>query len=94
MDILMRIEKSDKRRYLAVLEGRIPDRVPLHETIFNRRYIRHATGLDRYDSMHVMAAVDYVRMCQQVGLDMVTAGYFFGYVDFFFATKIHCYEQQ
>lgn len=78
----MRFEKSDKRRYLAVLEGRIPDRVPLHETIFNRRYIRHATGLDAYDSIHVMPAVDYVRMCQQVGLDMVTAGYFFRFEGF------------
>ena len=72
----MGFEKSDKHRYLAVLKGEIPDRVPIHESVINKRYIGHATGMDGYDLSTAMPPEASVPMYQRVGIDMATLGFY------------------
>ncbi len=68
---------SDKRRFLATLRGEIPDRVPIHENVINKRYIEHVTGLDTYEQTLAMPPEHLVPMLERIGMDMATVGYGF-----------------
>lgn len=72
----MDLARSDKRRYLKALAGEIPDRVPVHETVINGRYIRHVLGLDGYDLSTTMPPEHIVPLYQQVGIDMAAVAHF------------------
>ena len=67
---------SNKQRYLATLRGEIPDRVPLHETILNGRYLRHVLGECDYEASHEMPPELQIPLLRRIGLDMASLGFY------------------
>jgi len=70
------IAKSNKKRYLMVLRGEIPDRVPIFESVINKRYIKYKIGRDNYKTTLEMPPEELVPMAEQIPLDMVMVGHF------------------
>lgn len=76
----MRSNEGNKERYLQTLAGNIPDRVPIHETVFDRRFIRHKTGLSdfsEYTQSLGMPARALIPLVESIPFDMVTVGHAF-----------------
>ena len=68
--------EGNKERYLQTLAGNIPDRVPIHETVFNGRFIRHKTGSSENTDSLQMPAESLIPLVESIPFDMVSVGHF------------------
>lgn len=66
-------DKPDKERFIAVLRRKPVDRVPIHENVINRRFIKYLLGADFETSLNMEPAL-HLEMAQRLAMDMLTIG--------------------
>jgi hypothetical protein len=74
----MKYESSDKNRFLSVIEGEIPDRVPNFEVLIERPVTSYILGRETIGTFEwpPMNPYDYIELVKKIGQDFIGINFY------------------